>query len=254
MTLPNFGLAGKVAIVTGANGSIGEGIALALAGAGSDLALVDSKVDRLEQVAGAVRGMGRKGVVRQTDITREDQVAAMVQSVGDELGHIDILVNNAGVALRIAAESTSLQQWQETIDVNLTGTFLCGREVGKVFIRQKKGKILNITSINSAVARPNLSAYGASKSGVMQLTRCWALEWAPHHVNVNAIAPSFVDTEMMQSVLQDPVAREQLLARIPLGRIGSVVDVAASAVFLCSAAADYITGHTLFVDGGWVIQ
>jgi NAD(P)-dependent dehydrogenase (short-subunit alcohol dehydrogenase family) len=171
-----------------------------------------------------------------------------------EFGHIDILVNCAGVAHRIPAEETTLEVWQQTMNVNLQGVFLCGREVGRQMIRQKSGTIVNITSINCAVARPNLSAYGASKAGVMQLTRCWALEWAPHNIRVNAVAPSFLKTEMTENLFNNPDVLKSLLDRLPLKRIGTIEEIAAPVIFLASRAANYITGQTLFADGGWTIH
>ena len=254
MKLPDFTVDGKVALVTGSNRGLGSGIALTLAKAGADVVLVDRNDENLDDLARQISAMGKRSLVQKADITIEDQVVELARSALDAFGRIDILVNNAGIAHRIPATETTLEQWNQTLAVNLTGTFLCGREIGKAMIRQKEGKIINIASINCTVARPNLSAYGASKAGVMQLTRCWALEWAPYHINVNAVAPSFIKTEMMAAILQDKAVAEQLISRIPLGRIGTIEDMAAAVLFLASAASDYITGHTLFVDGGWISQ
>jgi NAD(P)-dependent dehydrogenase (short-subunit alcohol dehydrogenase family) len=254
MKLPTLSLQGKTAVVTGCNQGLGHGLALAAAAAGANVVLVDCNVSRLDVLAAEIESMGCRALICATDITREDSVVEMVQSALSTFGSIEILVNNAGIVHRVAAVETTFDQWQQTIDVNLTGVFLCGREIGTAMIRQKKGKIVNIASINSAVARPNLSAYGASKSAVVQLTRCWALEWASHNINVNAVAPSFVMTEMTRDLFADPDVRKQLLERVPLGRIGTVEDIAAAVLFLASEASNYITGHTLFVDGGWVIQ
>lgn len=254
MKLPTLSLQGKTAVVTGCNQGLGNGIAAAVAAAGANVVLVDCNVSKLDVLAAEIESMGCRALICATDITREDSVVEMVQNALNTFGSIEILVNNAGIVHRVAAVETTFDQWQRTIDVNLTGVFLCGREIGKAMIRQKKGKIVNIASINSAVARPNLSAYGASKSAVTQLTRCWALEWAAHNINVNAVAPSFVMTEMTRDLFADPDVRKQLLERVPLGRIGTVEDIAAAVLFLASEASNYITGHTLFVDGGWVIQ
>lgn len=254
MKLPTLSLQGKTAVVTGCNQGLGHGLALAVAAAGANVVLVDRNTSHLEALSFEIKSMGLGTLICATDITREDSVIEMVQSALNTFDSIEILVNNAGIVHRVAAVETTFDQWQQTIDVNLSGVFLCGREIGKAMIRQKKGKIVNIASINSAVARPNLSAYGASKSAVTQLTRCWALEWAPHNINVNAIAPSFVMTEMTRDLFADPDVRKQLLERVPLGRIGTVEDIAAAVLFLASEASNYITGHTLFVDGGWVIQ
>jgi len=254
MKLPTLSLQGKTAVVTGCNQGLGHGLALAVAAAGANVVLVDRNTSHLEALSSEIKSMGLGTLICATDITREDSVIEMVQSALNTFDSIEILVNNAGIAHRVAAVETTFDQWQQTIDVNLTGVFLCGREIGKAMIRQKKGKIVNIASINSAVARPNLSAYGASKSAVTQLTRCWALEWATHNINVNAVAPSFVMTEMTRDLFADPDVRKQLLERVPLGRIGTVEDIAAAVLFLACEASNYITGHTLFVDGGWVIQ
>ena len=254
MKLPNFTVEGKVALVTGANQGLGSGIALTLAKAGADVALVDRNDDNLDDLSRQITAMGRRALIQKADITEEDRVIELVQAALKAFGRIDILVNNAAIAHRIPATETTLEQWNQTLAVNLTGTFLCGREVGKVMVRQRAGKIVNIASINCAVARPNLSAYGASKAGVMQLTRCWALEWAPYQINVNAVAPSFIKTAMMEAVLQDKAVRDDLISRVPLGRIGTIEDMAAAVLFLASESSNYITGHTLFVDGGWVAQ
>ena len=254
MKLPKFTVEGKVAVVTGANQGLGAGVALMLAGAGADVILVDRNDENLDDLAQKIHAEGRKTITQNVDITMEDQVVDMAQTALKTFGRIDILVNNAAIVHRLPAIETTLEQLNQTFSVNLTGTFLCGREIGKAMIHQNEGKIINIASINCAVARPNLAAYGASKAGVMQLTRCWALEWAPYHINVNAVAPSFINTDMMAPVLNDKSARDDLISRIPLGRIGTIEDMAASVLFLASEASDYITGHTLFVDGGWVAQ
>ncbi len=254
MKLPNFHVDGKVALVTGANRGLGRGIALTLACAGADLVLADCSDDRLGDLCRDIEAAGQKALIQKTDISQEEEVVAMAQATLAAFGRIDILVNNAAIAHRIPAVETTLEQLNQTLAVNLIGTFLCGREIGKAMIRRKKGKIINLASINCAVARPNLSAYGASKAGVMQLTRCWALEWAPHNINVNAVAPSFIRTPMMEDYLKDKAVHDQLVGNVPLGRIGTIEDMAAAVLFLASEASDYITGHTLFVDGGWVAQ
>ena len=254
MKLPNFNVDGKVALVTGANRGLGRGIALTLAHAGADLVLADCSDELLDDLSREIVAAGKKALIQRVDISKEEEVIAMTQAALEAFNRIDILVNNAAIAHRIPAVETTLEQLNQTFAVNLTGTFLCGREIGKAMIRQKKGKIINLASINCAVARPNLSAYGASKAGVMQLTRCWALEWAPHHINVNAVAPSFIRTPMMEDYLKDKAVHDQLVGNVPLGRIGTIEDMAAAVLFLASEASDYITGHTLFVDGGWVAQ
>ena len=247
-------LAEKVAIVTGSNRGIGRGIALALSEAGASVVLMDQNIQNMENTASEIQKLSGKSLVQQLDITQESQVISMVQNTLKTFGRIDILVNNAGVACRVPAEETTLAQWNQMINVNLTGTFLCGREVGKAMIQQKAGKIVNLVSINATVARQNLSAYAVSKAGVMQLTKCWALEWADHNVNVNAIGPSFVETEMSADYLRDETVRNYLFERLPLKRFGTIKDVASAVLFLVSDASDYITGHTLFVDGGWIVQ
>lgn len=254
MSSLEINLGGKVSIVTGCNQGLGKGIAMMLAKVGSSVVLADQETHNLESMATEIRAMQGKSLVQKVDITQEEEVKSMVQNTLDAFDRIDILVNNAGTVCRVPAEETTLEQWNHVIGVNLTGTFLCGREVGKVMIQQKRGKIVNIASINSAVARPNLSAYGSSKAGVMQLTKCWAIEWAQHNINVNAVGPSFVETEMMAEFLKKEDVRNYLLERLPLKRFGTVTDVATAVIFLVSDASDYITGHTLFVDGGWIAQ
>ena len=254
MTAMKVNLTNKVAVVTGSNRGIGKGIALALAEAGASIVLADQNIQGMKGTTSEIDKLNSTALVQQVDIAQESQVIAMVKKTFDTFGRIDILVNNAGVACRVPAEETTLEQWKQMLDVNLTGTFLCGREIGKVMIQQKAGKIVNLVSINAAVARPNLSAYAASKAGVMQLTKCWAFEWADHNINVNAIGPSFVETEMSADYLKQEAVRNYLFERLPLKRFGKVEDVSSAVLFLVSEASDYITGHTLFVDGGWIVQ
>lgn len=254
MSALEVNLQGKVAIVTGSNRGIGRGIALRFAEAGSNVVLVDQNTENFENIGSQIKGMGKDVLTFEANITQEEQVVSMVERTVEAFGRIDILVNNAAMVYRVPAEDTTLEQWTHTMAVNLTGTFLCGREVGKMMIRQEKGKIVNMASINSAVVRHNLSAYGASKAGVMHLTRCWAVEWAKHNINVNAVAPSFVETEAMSNVLNDETVKSYLLDRLPIRRFGTVEDVTSAVLYLVSEASNYVTGHTLFVDGGWVAQ
>ena len=233
---------------------IGNGIAKEFARAGAHVVLADKNTDNLATLADTLRSGGTECLIQQVDITAENMVTDMVRNVIKEYDSIDILVNCAAIAHRRAAEETDLRIWQQTMEVNLQGTFLCGTEVGRQMIKNKSGSIVNITSINSAVARPNLSAYGASKAGVMQLTRCWALEWSSYNIRVNAVAPSFVLTEMTEALFSDSKTSKDLLNNLPLHRAGTVDEIAKPVIFLSSDAASYITGQTLFVDGGWTIQ
>ena len=250
MGLKEFDLSGKVAVVTGAGKGLGEQIALALAEAGADLALVGRYGRNVESVAAGARRMGRKTVVIRADVRREKDVARMARQAYESFKRIDILVNNAGIIQRAPAMKISLRDWQKVIDTNLTGPFLCMKACYPIMARQGGGGIINMSSGAGLFGRMNMSSYCASKAGVANLTRGLAVEWAKDKIRVNAIAPGQFETDMGAPLLNDKKALREFMKRIPLRRIGKPREIGLWAVMLASDAAAYMTGQVVVVDGG----
>jgi NAD(P)-dependent dehydrogenase (short-subunit alcohol dehydrogenase family) len=248
-----FDLTGKVAIVTGGGSGLGKQIAQGLAEAGADVMLCARKAERCQEVAAELEQLGRRALPVRCDIRDPEQVEDAVGRTVSELGRVDILVNNAGTSWGAAPEDVPLEGWQKVMDVNLTGTFLFAQAVGRVMIAQGDGgKIVNVASVAAIRGAPqaamNAIPYNASKGGVVALTIDLAVKWAPHRINVNAIAPGWFPTEMSGSTIE--AGRDAFLRRIPLGRFGGDDDLKGTAVFLASRASDYVTGTTILVDGG----
>ena len=241
----------RVAIVTGGGRGIGRGIAIEFAKVGAHLVLAGRTPEKLEEVAGAIRSLGRRALPIVTDIRYSEQVDEMVKRAQEEFGRIDILVNNAAGFSKSKAEELSNDDWYDLINTNLSGTFFCSRAVGKVMIPQRKGKILNIISWTPFTGAPGLVHSSAGKAGVWTMTKTLSLEWAKYNITVNAIAPGLVETEIVRDVIaSDAEGYEQLVGAVPLKRMAKVEEIAYAAIFLASDAADYITGETLVVDGG----
>lgn len=255
MSTTSFSLENKVALVTGGRRGLGKAIALAFAGAGADVAICDNVVEsgELGTVAEEIQSLGRRSLAVQTDVTRSSEVGNMVQRVMNELGVIDILVNNAGI-LGVGATllETTEDEWDKVFDVDLKGCYLCSQAVGKEMVKQRRGNVINIASVGGLKVRRRGrgAAYSIAKAGIIMLTRILAVELASYNIRVNAIAPSMVRTEMAQRIVADPDAVAAEEARIPLGRLGEPVDIAATALFLASDASSYVTGHTVVVEGG----
>ena len=246
-----FDLSDKVALVVGVGG-IGHAQALGLGECGADVVAADFQLARAEAVAAEVRALGRRAMAVAVDVTREPSVAAMVESALAAFGRIDILVNAAGISIRRPDSSTmDIAEWQQVMDVNTRGSFLCCQAVGRVMLRQRSGRIINMSSVRGrfGVARGG-AAYCASKGAIDALTRTLACEWAPHNVLVNALAPTVVETEFTQAILQDPEGAARLQASIPLGRWAQPQDIVGPTLFFASPASGYITGQILYVDGG----
>jgi len=252
MILDKMSLKGKAGIVTGASRGLGKGIAIGLAQAGADLTITSREIEKIEKVASELERWGARVLPLQVDVTRKEEIDRMVEKTLERFGKIDFLFNNAGRITRVASENFSEEDWDEEINVNLKGTFLCCQTVGRVMIKQGRGKIINISSVASFIGGKNIPAYAASKGAVSQLTKSLASDWAKYNIRVNAIGPGYFVTDLTEALRKDPQRFSAISARIPLGRWGEPEDLAGIAVFLASDASDYITGQTIFVDGGWL--
>jgi NAD(P)-dependent dehydrogenase (short-subunit alcohol dehydrogenase family) len=248
-----FAIKGQTAIVTGASSGLGVTFAKTLAERGVNLVIAARRYEKLVKVAENLSSKyGIKVIPVKTDVTQEKQVIKTVKTAIEKLGSLEILVNNAGVTSLSPSVDMSLEEWKKVIDVNLTGVFLCARTVAREMIKKRYGKIVNIASIYGAVGDIFPAApYYASKGAVINLTRALAIEWAPYKINVNAIAPGFFPSEMTASIFKDDKALKHILSRTPLGRTGEPLDLKAALIYLTSPASDYVTGQTIFADGGW---
>jgi NAD(P)-dependent dehydrogenase (short-subunit alcohol dehydrogenase family) len=247
-------LSGQVALVTGSARGIGRACALALAQAGADVVLGLRDRESGGELARQIQALGRNALCVQMDVSRLPQITEAVDEAVRQLARIDVLVNNAGMGAPSPAEKVTEGDFDATIAINLKGTFFVSQAVAKVMIGQGGGRIINISSQAGFVALPTESIYCMTKAAIAHLTKCLALEWAAFHINVNAVAPTFIKTPGTKKWLDDASFRESVVKRIPLGRIGNPEEVAAPVVFLASPAASLITGATLMVDGGWTIQ
>jgi 2-deoxy-D-gluconate 3-dehydrogenase len=245
-----FDLSGKVALVTGANTGIGQAIAVALAEAGADVALVGRS--RADETAQQIRALGRRAALIDADLSTIAPAQDVIDRTLAELGGLDILVNNAGIIRRADAVDFSEADWDAVIDTNLKSLFFLCQAAGRHMIAQGSGKIVNIASLLSFQGGIRVPSYTAAKSGVAGLTKALANEWAQLGVNVNAIAPGYIATNNTAALQADETRNRQILERIPAGRWGDPRDIAGAAVFLASAASDYVNGHVLAVDGGWL--
>jgi 2-deoxy-D-gluconate 3-dehydrogenase len=252
MTNP-FSLEGKVALVTGGNVGIGQGIALALADAGADIASVARRAS--DDTVGKVLAKGRRAISIQADLMSMEPIGRIIEEAEKGLGPIDILINNAGIIRRNDAVDFTEQDWDDVMNVNLKTVFFLSQAVVKTMIAGNRGgKIVNTASMLSYQGGIRVPSYTASKSGVAGLTKLMANEWAKHGINANAIAPGYFATDNTQALQDDPVRSKEILGRIPAGRWGDPADIGGAAVFLSSAASDYVQGVTLPVDGGWLAR
>jgi NAD(P)-dependent dehydrogenase (short-subunit alcohol dehydrogenase family) len=252
---PNFSLAGQVALVTGAARGLGRAIALAFAHVGADVALGLRDVSTGSDLAREIEAQGRKALRLQMDVTDLAQISRAIQDTASHFGKLDVLVNNAGGGISGLALDVSEQDFDETLVVNLKGTFFASQAAAKIMMRQKSGRVINMSSQAGFAALPTESVYCASKAAVSHLTKCLAVEWGPHNITVNAVAPTFVTTPGTDEALSDPAFRADVIERIAaLHRIGEPMDVAGAVIFLASPAAALITGHTILIDGGWTAR
>lgn len=252
MTTNIFDLTGRVAMVTGANTGIGQGLAIALAEAGCDVALVGRTP--AEETAAKVAAAGRRAAIVRADLSTTAPVQQVVGRTLAELGGLDILVNNAGIIRRADALEFSEEDWDAVIDTNLKSVFFLCQAAARHMVGQGSGKIINIASMLSFQGGIRVASYTASKSGVAGLTKLLANEWAGRGININAIAPGYIATNNTAALQADESRNRQILERIPAGRWGQPSDLAGAAVFLASSASDYVNGHILAVDGGWLAR
>ena len=245
-----FGLGEKVALVTGASRGLGQAMAIALAQAGCHVALNARAADSLKETAEKIEGLGRKTLLVAGDVSDEAQVNAMVEKTQKEFGRIDVLINNAGVWEGSFLVRLTKANWDKVMQVNLTGAYLVAKAVGKVMLKQRSGKIINVSSISAFKPVAQSLAYAASKAAIIQMTRVIAVELGPAGIQVNAIAPGFFDTNMTHRYQDDKAILEAYVSRIPLRRYGRPEDLSGLIIFLASKASDHITGQTIVIDGG----
>jgi NAD(P)-dependent dehydrogenase (short-subunit alcohol dehydrogenase family) len=246
-----FSLEGRVAVVTGAGRGLGRSMALALAAAGADVVAASRTVTELEALCDEIRSLGRRAVTVQVDATVEADADRLAREAVERMGRVDILVNNAGINIRKPVLELSLEEYQRVLTTNLEGYFLCARAIGRLLTAQGSGKVINISSILGRVALASQAAYASSKGAIEQLTKVLAIEWAPQNVQVNAIGPTYFETELTRPLFEDEERHDFITSRTPMGRWGQPHELAGAVIFLASGASDYVTGHTLMVDGGW---
>jgi len=253
MSIPIFDLTDRVAIVTGGSRSIGRAIALGFAEAGADVVIASRTLPDLEEVAGLISDLGRQSLAVVADVSKADDVDNMVNKTMERFGKIDILVNNAGMTGNITkTEELSKEDWDRILGLNLTGAFLCSQAVGRVMIKQNRGKIINLSSVGSQVALPRLAAYCASKGGIEQLTKVLAVDWVKYNIHVNALGASYIETDMISVLKSSKTIYEDIIRKTPMGRWGQPEELVGAAIFLASDASNYMTGQTLWIDGGWL--
>jgi len=252
-TMSCYNIRGHNSIVTGASSGLGITFAEALAECGANLVIAARRYEKLVHVANDLKDRyGVEVIPVRTDVSQEGDVNRMVKTAVDSFGSLEILVNNAGVASLSPSVDMTLDEWRKVIDINLTGVFLCARAAVREMIKKNYGKIVNIASIYGAVGDIfHAAPYYASKGAVINLTRALAIEWAQHKINVNAVAPGFFPSEMTEQIFKNEDAMKHILSRTPIGRIGEPADLKAVLVYLASPASNYVTGQTIFVDGGW---
>ena len=248
--LKSFDLSSRVALVTGSSSGIGYALALGLAGAGATVVLNGRDAGKLERVAADLRGQGAAVRVAAFDVTSGDAVATAINRIEHEVGAIDILVNNAGMQRRAPLEQFEEAQWHELMKTNLDSVFLVGQAVARHMIPRRKGKIINICSVQSELGRPNIAAYTASKGAVKMLTKGMAIDWGPYGLQVNGLGPGYFKTELTKALVDNPEFSGWLINRTPSRRWGDVDDLVGAAVFLASDASSFVNGHILYVDGG----
>jgi len=250
--LSQFDLTGKVAVVTGGNGGIGLGIAMGLAGAGANIVVAARSVEKTAQALEDIRALGVEAYGITVDVTQEPAIQRMVADTIDHMGRLDILVNNSGIAVRAQPQDLTAAQWDSVVDVNLRAAFLTSKEVYSHMVNAGGGKVINVGSMYSLFGSDWGAPYAASKAGLVQLTKSLAVAWAKDNIQVNAVLPGWFVTDLTRGIPEaDPDRYDNINRRIPTGRWGEPSELGGAAVFLASAASDYVTGATLTVDGGY---
>ena len=250
MSLELFDLNGKIALITGSSRGLGFTIAQGLGEAGATIVANGVNEQRLNEAVETLSKKRIKAYGYAFDVTNSEQIKQKVQAIEKQLGPIDILVNNAGIQIRCRLEDFDEDDWQRIVDINLTGTFLTSKCVVKSMIKRKSGKIINICSTQSELARPTTAAYAASKGGVKMLTKAMATEWGKYNIQVNGLGPGYIITDITKPLVEDKNFNSWLCSRTPAGRWGSPSDLVGGAIFLASRASDYVNGHILYIDGG----
>lgn len=254
MFLPSFQLNDKTAIITGSGRGIGRALAIGFAQSGADVAILSRTLEDLNEVGDIITSLGRKVYKIQADITKKDDVARAVEETVAQAGKIDILVNNAGMNIRSKAFDVTEEEWEKIMNTNLKSAFMMAQEVGKVMKENAGGKIINISSVAGHVALRTGVVYAATKAAMIQMTKVLALEWGQYGINVNSIGPWYFKTPLTEKLLSDEQYVSEILAVTPLKRIGELQELVGPAVFLSSDAGNYVSGQTLFVDGGMTIH
>jgi len=247
----NFDLTGRLAVVTGASEGIGRELSIGLAGAGADVIVCSRREQKLLEVKKEIESLGRKGEVFLLDVSKVSEIEKLKRFITDRFGKVHILINSAGFTPTKPAWEITEAEWDMTMDVSFKGTFFCSQIIGSIMRQNQYGKIINLSSTFARSSIPNRSIYSAYKAGITRLTEVLATEWAPDGIRVNAIAPTAVRTPTREELLKGDVLKN-VLSRIPLGRLAEPQDLIGATIFLTSPASDFVTGQTLFVDGGWV--
>jgi len=247
-----FDLSGRIAVVTGGNGGIGLAMADAMAAAGASIVLAGRSAKKASAAISQIEKHGRKAIFHETDVSDPTSCKALVDTAAQTFGRVDILINNAGTTVRKQPQSLSVEEWRRVIDVNLTGAFVCSQAAYPHMLKAGGGKIINTGSMLSIFGAAYAVAYGASKGGIVQMTKSLAVAWAKDNIQVNAVLPGWIDTDLTQRAREEvPGLHDRVLARTPAGRWGKPSDLAGTAVFLASSASEFITGAAIPVDGGF---
>lgn len=246
-----FSVRDKIVLITGSARGLGFAVAKGFAGAGAKVVINGLTPENVNNAVKEIKDAGGEAYGYCFDVSNEALVEKNIRDIEENIGPIDVLVNNAGIQRRAPLEDLSLEDWKEVIDINLTGAFITGRSAAKRMIKRNKGKIINITSLNAEGARPTIANYCAAKGGLKMLTRSMATEWGRYNINVNAIGPGYFKTDLTRILTDDPAFDAWVRSEVALGRWGEPEELIGAAIFLASAASDYVSGHTIYVDGGW---